>query len=413
MPEPRSIEIVPPSASVTAELTIPGSKSLTNRGLILAALSDGETVLEGALWSEDTEVMTNCLARLGIPMSIETALHEPANRNIIVAGSRGRIAPGGTVDAPLELFVGNAGTAARFLSAFVCLGQGVYRVSGVPRMHDRPQGALFASLRELGYRVDSPNDRLPALVHGSGPRTGAMCRVCIDESSQFASALLLARSRGGWEVIVEGDDPEESPYIRLTLDLLARFPRRGTFPIEPDASSASYFWGADWLLGSPSRIRVANWMAHSFQIDARFPDFLRVFPERTSRRQDLGDSIMTAIVLAPFADGPRVFVDLERLRVQECERVEALRNELLKCGAKIVEDGHTLRIEPGSLHGSTIETYGDHRLAMCFAMLGLRVPGMRIKNPECVKKTFPNFFEKFSSPPPQGLGVQLISSPCS
>jgi 3-phosphoshikimate 1-carboxyvinyltransferase len=401
------IEIVPPSAPVHAEVTIPGSKSLTNRALVLAALSDGEVVLEGALWSEDTEVMIDCLRKLDIPISIATAPDESANRTITVKGTAGRIAPGGTDEKPLELFVGNAGTTARFLAAVVCLGRGVYRLSGIPRMHERPQGALFKALRELGYRVESENNRLPAVIHGAGPKNKAKCRVSIDESSQFASALLLARSRGGWDVEIVGDDPEESPYVQMTVDLIAKFPNDGTFAIEPDASSASYFWGAGWLLGSASRIRVTNWMTHSFQIDARFPDFLREFPERTSRRNDLGDSIMTAIVLAPFANAPKLFVDLERLRLQECERVRALHDELTKCGAKIAEEGNTLRVEPGPIHGTTIETYGDHRIAMCFAMLGIRVPGMRIKNPGCVRKTFPNFFEKLAAPPPQGLGLQL------
>ncbi|HUI81567.1 MAG TPA: 3-phosphoshikimate 1-carboxyvinyltransferase [Bryobacteraceae bacterium] len=407
MGDSATIEIVPPSVPVTAEVSIPGSKSLTNRALILAALSDGEIVLNGALWSEDTEVMSECLRKLQIPITIHPDPGEPANRTITVRGTCGSIARGGTVEAPLELFVGNAGTAARFLAALVCLGQGVYRLSGVARMHERPQAALFRALRDLGYRIDSPNDRLPALIHGSGPREGAKCRVGIDQSSQFASALLLVGPRGGWEVIVEGNDSEAAPYAEMTRGLVKAFPPRGAFPIEPDASSASYFWGAGWLLGSSSRIRVANWMAHSVQIDARFPEYLRIFPERTSRRYDLGDSIMSAIVLAPFADVPKLFVDLETLRLQECERVQALHTELSKCGARVVENGQTLRIEPGPLHGATIETYGDHRMAMCFAMLGLRVPGMRIRNPACVKKTFPNFFEKLATAPPEGLGVEL------
>ena len=134
---------------------------------------------------------------------------------------------------------------------------------------------------------------------------------------------------------------------------------------------------------------------------------IRTFPKTISRRHDLGDSIMTAIVLAPFADSEKTFVDLGRLRVQECERVQALYTELAKCGARIREEGDTLRITPGPLHGAEIETYDDHRMAMCFAMLGLVVPGVRIRNPECVRKTFPNFFEKFAEAPPRGLGVKL------
>ena len=186
----------------------------------------------------------------------------------------------------------------------------------------------------------------------------------------------------------------------------------GTFVVEPDASSASYFWGVDWLLkrslrARASEVRVANWMQRSSQIDARFPATIQSFPAKLSRRTDLGDSIMTAIVLAPFAGEPKTFVDLGRLRVQESERVTALRTELKKCGAIVTEEGDSLRIVPGPLHGAEIDTYDDHRMAMCFAMLGLVVEGMRIQNPACVRKTFPNFFQKLSQLPPQGLGVTV------
>jgi 3-phosphoshikimate 1-carboxyvinyltransferase len=278
-------------------------------------------------------------------------------------------------------------------------------------MHERPQGALFAALRELGYSVVSPNDKLPAVITGTGPRPGAKCTVSIEESSQFASALLLAATRGGWDVTVKGENAEESSYVQLTRQIIRGFPSAGgEYAIEPDASSASYFWGAGWLLRT-SEIRVAGWMKTSSQIDARFPEIIRAFPKTLSRQHDLGDSIMTAIVLAPFADSEKTFSDLGRLRVQECERVQALRTELTKCGARVIEEGDTLRITPGPLHGAEIETYDDHRMAMCFAMLGLVVPGMRIRNPQCVRKTFPNFFEKLAQSPPDGLGVQLHSGP--
>jgi 3-phosphoshikimate 1-carboxyvinyltransferase len=278
-------------------------------------------------------------------------------------------------------------------------------------MHERPQGALFAALRELGYSVLSPNDKLPAVISGGGPRPGAQCTVRIEESSQFASALLLAATRGGWDVTVKGENAEESSYVQLTREIIRGFPAGGgEYLIEPDASSASYFWGAGWLLRS-SEILVAGGMKTSSQIDARFPETIRVFPKTISRQHDLGDSIMTAIVLAPFADSEKTFTDLGRLRVQECERVQALRTELTKCGARVLEEGDTLRIASGPLHGAEIETYDDHRMAMCFAMLGLVVPGMRIRNPECVRKTFPSFFEKLAQSPPHGLGVTLRSGP--
>jgi 3-phosphoshikimate 1-carboxyvinyltransferase len=345
--------------------------------------------------------MVECLDRLGTKVIWgDDPSGESSNRLLTVTPGTGEVPS--TPQKPLELYAGNAGTAARFLAALVCLRQGVYRLSGTARMHERPQAALFAALRQLGYRVDSPNEKLPAIIHGDGPRPGATCSVRIEESSQFASALLIGATRGGWNVEVLGEDAEESPYVRMTTDLIARGAPGSSFQIEPDASSASYFWGAGWLLKG-SAIRVAHWPQESLQIDAQFPRILRDFPAVISRRTDLGDSIMTAIVLAPFADAPKRFVDLGRLRLQECERVSALRTELTKCGANIVEEGDTLRVMPGPLHGAEIETYDDHRMAMCFGMLGVVVPGMKIRNPSCVNKTFPDFFEKLKA---VGAGIR-------
>src|SRR5580700_9676977 len=189
---PDLIEIVPLGKPVCAEITVPGSKSITNRALILAALADGEVTLTGALWSEDTQIMAECLQKLGFEIRIENDPDEFCNRTITVKGLGGTIPNAGTEQKPLELFVGNAGTAARFLSALVCLGNGVYRVAGIPRMNERPKAALFQALRELGYRVESPTNKLPALVFGTGPKPGAKCTVDISESSQFASGLLLS-----------------------------------------------------------------------------------------------------------------------------------------------------------------------------------------------------------------------------
>ena len=410
---PQLIEISPLSGPIEAQITVPGSKSITNRALLLAALSSGTTILRGALWSEDTEVMVNCLQVLGVKVAVAEDPLESANRTLTVHGTDGIIAPGGPPERPLELFVGNAGTAARFIAALVCLGRDNYRLTGNARMHNRPQAALFNALRQLGYSLESAEGRLPAVITGSGPHPGAACRVRIDESSQFASALLLAGQRGAWNLTIEGASSEEMPYVRLTEEMIRVFPAGGgRFDVEPDASSASYFWGADWLLRKqatthPSNIRVANWVEPSWQVDARFPRMLETFPATISRQHDLGDSIMTAIVLAPFADTPKIFVDLGRLRVQECERVQALHTELKKCGANIVEEGDTLRITPHALHGAEVETYDDHRMAMCFALVGLVVPGIRIRNPECVRKTFPNFFQKLSQLPPNGLGATV------
>ncbi len=406
---PPLIEIIPPARPVSATVVLPGSKSLTNRALILAALAEGTVTLHGALWSEDTRAMAHCLRTLGFAVAVRDDDAEPANRTIVVEGRGGEIPLFGTAEAPLELFVENAGTAARFLAALVCLGRGHYRLSGVPRMHQRPQAALFLALRELGYTVGTPNDFLPAIITGGGPRPGASCTVTVEESSQFASALILCQRTGGWQVHVTGANEDELPYVDMTRRLVAEFPwQGGIYHIEPDASGASYFWGADWLLReSGGGVRVTPEPVSGMQADQHFADLILRHPWKAkySRATELADSIMTAIVLAPLAPEETQFTHLGRLRVQECERVEALRTELTKCGARVEENGDTLTVHPGPLHGAEIATYNDHRMAMCFAMLGLRVPGIRLRNPSCVKKTFPNFFAKLA-----GLGAQVTDA---
>jgi 3-phosphoshikimate 1-carboxyvinyltransferase len=472
---PELIEIVPLDKPVKAEITVPGSKSITNRALILAALADGEVILKGALWSEDTQIMVDCLRDLGFMVNVAPEPDEICNRTITVYGTGGAVPPGGTESQPLDLFVGNAGTAARFLAPFLCLGSGVYRLHGVPRMHERPQAALFQALRELGYRVEAEfeNDKLPVKIFsgtaGQAPESMTefiarkqippvpkQCRVSIAESSQFASALLLSAEIGGWDVEVEGENADESPYVVMTQKLIAAFPKKGgKFQIEPDASSGSYFIAAAKFVhrekaetSDPAKKRekpvvVAHWPDSGWQIDQEFPNVLRrsfghllqlamekkgnineplpieeihallaplPVTAKISRQHDLGDSIMMAICLAPRDIGPVQFIDLGRLRLQECERVYSLRTELTKCGAKVVEEGDTLTVypsKPEELHGAEIETYNDHRMAMCFAILGLKIPGIRIKNPACVKKTFPNFFQKLAGPPPNGLGAEI------
>jgi 3-phosphoshikimate 1-carboxyvinyltransferase len=475
---PSLIEIVPLEKPVRAEITVPGSKSITNRALILAALAEGEVTLKGALWSEDTQIMVECLHQLGFDVKVESDPAEFCNRTITVQGLGGKIPRAGTAEAPLELFVGNAGTAARFLAAFVCLGNGVYRLSGVPRMHERPQAALFQALRQLRYQVESEqgNDKLPVRIHGDGiaeagfatrreveaskitadfdglqlgkvrptKRPERWCKVSIGASSQFASALLLSAKLGGWEIEIVGENAEESPYVAMTSKLMEAFPNQGgTFQIEPDASSGSYFFATSRLELEGrylNQVTVTAWPSSGWQIDGKFDDFahfgglrrllepgnpemekarqqigsrllkdiVKASKSEISRLSDLGDSIMTAIVVTALSDEPQKFTDLGRLRVQECERVVALRTELTKCGANVVEEGDTLTVFPSTLHGAEIETYNDHRMAMCFAILGLKVPGIKIKNPACVKKTFPNFFQKLAGAPPHGLGAVIL-----
>ena len=401
---PDFIEMVPMTGPVMADVTVPGSKSITNRALILAALADGEVRLTGALWSEDTQIMVDALRLLGFEIAVAEDAAEACNRHLTVQGLGGRVPNAGTAEVPLEIHVGNAGTAARFLGAFVCLAEGAVRLSGVDRMHVRPQGELFHSLRRMKYRIDSDNDLLPAVFHGTGPREMA-CSVSLQQSSQFASALLLSARAGTWIVDIVGDDADEAPYLNMTRELIEAFPHAGgEFAIEPDASSGSYFWGINCI---HEGVEVTHWPLTGWQIDAQFPRFINL-PREVTHNTDLGDSIMTAIVLAPLAEHPVSFPALHRLRVQECERVRALRTELTKCGARITEEGDTLHVEPSpELHGAEIDTYNDHRMTMCFAMLGLKVSGIRLRNPSCVNKTFPDFFQKLAAAPPAGLGAEI------
>jgi 3-phosphoshikimate 1-carboxyvinyltransferase len=420
MPLPDVIEIVPPLGGGTNAVTIPGSKSITNRALILAALASGEVSLRGALWSEDTQIMVQALTQLGFKTRVERDPSEPGNRFITVQGQGGKV-PSSKESKTMALFVGNAGTAARFLPPILCLGSGEYRLSGVPRMHERPQGALFHALRQLGYEIRADRDRLPAVVKGGGPKQG-MCEVSIQESSQFASGLLLCARTGGWDVRLTGENADESPYVTLTSKLIEAFPKNGgDYQIEPDASSGSYFWAANSTLIRPCETTVEqhnsvrNWPKSDWQIDSRFPEFLNQMSLAgdvltVSRNEHLGDSIMTLIAIAPLSIRKTRFTDLGRLRHQECERVQALRTELQKCGAKVREHGDTLEIEPSPLHGAEIETYNDHRMAMCFAVLGLRVPGMKLRNPACVRKTFPDFFQKLAAPVPDGMAVTILDA---
>jgi 3-phosphoshikimate 1-carboxyvinyltransferase len=413
---PDLIDIIPPTVLAPVRMTILGSKSVTNRALILAALADGRTTLHGALWSDDTEVMVEALRTLGFEVGVEPDPAEAGNCAISVLGLGGEIPRAGTPSQPLEIFVGNAGTAARLLTAMLCLGNGTYRVHGTARMHQRPQAALFDAISQLGFRATTEGGRLPATLSGE---TGSMTRACtvsIEESSQFASAMLLSAKQGGWRVTVTGEDADESAYVVMTTKLIEAFPQHGgDYWIEPDASSASYFLAAGAVFPA-SNLMVNNWPESDWQIDARFPAFLRRFSDPdaaypdVSRLHDLGDAIMTAIAIAPLLPKPSRFTELARLRVQESERVFALRTELTKCGAAVIEDGDTLTIEPSTLHGADIDTYDDHRVAMCFATLGLKVPGMRIREPNCVAKTFPNFFAKLSEPAPNGLGASVLDA---
>ncbi|MGD0059225.1 MAG: 3-phosphoshikimate 1-carboxyvinyltransferase [Verrucomicrobiia bacterium] len=386
-PLPDILEIQPLAKPPNCTITVPGSKSITNRALILAALSDGKCTLHGALWADDTQVMVDSLQKLGFEVTVEPDPLEECNRTITVVGRGGEIPA-----KKAELYVGNAGTAARFLTALVCLGHGEYRIAGDSRMNQRPMRDLFDALRQLGVEVEAEKGCLPAVIHARGLKGGEVT-ISAKQSSQFASALLLIADKAQINLkLAEPDEPYS--YVEMTRRMIREFSH--DYAIEPDLSSGSYFVTVQAITGG--RVKVAGWPRNSLQIDGRFPKFLPP-PDFVSRVHDLGDSVMTLAICALFAEVPVVhIVDAERLREQESNRIEAMVTELKKVGAVVGEhaDGFSVyHLMPGrQLHGADIETYNDHRMAMCFAVLGLKVPGIRIKNPGCVSKTFPNFFDK-------------------
>jgi 3-phosphoshikimate 1-carboxyvinyltransferase len=395
-PLPDILEIQPLAKPPNCTITVPGSKSITNRALILAALADGKCTLRGALWADDTQRMVEALWELDFEVGVEPDPLEECNRTITVVGRGGKIPA-----RKAELFVGNAGTAARFLTALVCLGHGEYRIYGDERMHERPMGELFRALRHWGVEIEADDDRLPATVSVEHLRPKPI-EIATSDSTQFASALLMVeRAAGASGNISFKNAPDEYGYISMTTRLMDQFDP--DFRIEPDLSSASYFVAAAHLCDGT--VEVADWPGESLQIDGEFPNILREAAGAASggplftlsRSAHLGDGAMTLAVCAPFLPAGLKLTDAANMRQQETDRVTALVTELRRMGAQAEEheDGLTVwPAETGQLHRADIETYNDHRMAMCFSVLGLKVPGIRIKNPSCVSKTFPNFFEK-------------------
>ena len=395
-PLPDPCPIVPLTKPPNCTITVPGSKSITNRALILAALAKGKCTLRGALWADDTQVMVKALKDLGFEVAVESDPTEECNRTITVVGRGGEI-PKNKAD----LYVGNAGTAARFLAALVCLGHGEYTIRGDERMHERPMKELFDALRTLGATIEAEKDYLPARIQANG-LTGRTVVIDLARSSQFASALILVSKHmkdGDLDVITEAQErtgSDELNYFVMTTKMISMWStaERYDYDIEPDASSASYFVAAERILGG--QVKVEKYWS-IYQMDFNFSRLLQSPPLEVSRAFSLGDSIMTLAICAVFGNQSLRIVDAAKMRLQEPDRIKAMVTELERVGAEVKEhdDGFTVwPAKPGQLHGADIETYNDHRMAMCFSVLGLKVPGIRIKNPQCVSKTFPNFFEK-------------------
>lgn len=409
--------------------TPPGSKSLTNRALAMAAIADGTCELRNVLFADDTHVMIDSLGRLGVRVDVDRE-----SKTLHVHGTTGRIPRDRA-----ELFVGNSGTSTRFLTALCTLGRGEYQLDGIARMRERPIGPLVEMLRNLGAKISfTMNDGFPPLnVHANG-LAGGHVRFRAESSSQFLSAVLMAAPYARHEVRVALDPNQTSwPYVEMTMRLMDHFgvicelerdpdtrePKSITVPqskyastqydVEPDASNASYFLALA-AVHAGSAITLNGLGTSSLQGDAAFDEVLAnmgcaVTKTKTSIRVvaparlrgidiDMGpmpDTVQTLAVVALFADGPTTMRGLHTLRVKETDRIAALEKELTKLGARVdVEGDDVMTIHPPAvLKPADIETYDDHRMAMGFAIAATKASGIVIKDAQCVNKSYPGFFD--------------------
>jgi 3-phosphoshikimate 1-carboxyvinyltransferase len=415
-----SLEIQPLVRPAAATVRPPGSKSITNRALICAALADGTSTLTGALDSEDTQVMIVALGQLGI--AIESA---DAGQTLRISGCGGKL-PSQTAD----LWVATSGTTVRFLTALVALGQGRFRLDGTPRMRERPIQDLLDTLTQLGVsaRSELPGGCPPVVIDANGLR-GGQATMRGDVSSQFLSGLLLASpyARSPLDLTIDGPLVSQ-PYIRMTLAVMESFgvsidaaglgsfriaaPRsyRATdYAIEPDATAASYFWAAAAIYGG--RVTVEGLSRKSLQGDVAFCDCLAKMGCSVTHAEDritvvggglsgidvdmnaISDTVQTISAVALFAKGPTRIRGVAHNRHKETDRIGALATELRKLGAAVEEHDDGLTIVPGKLHAAHIDTYKDHRMAMSLSLVGLRIPGVFINDPGCTAKTYPGFFD--------------------
>ena len=404
---------------------LPGSKSISNRVLLLAALATGETEIRGLLDAEDTRVMREALGRLGVPIT------ERAHA-LRVHGAAGAFR-----QKKADLFLGNAGTALRPLTAVLALCAGEYLVSGVARMHERPIGDLVEALRAIGARIDYRGQPgfPPLAIHPAKVRVAAPVPVKGDVSSQFLSAMLMALPLSGADATIEvRGELISKPYVEITLNVMrrfgvaverdgwarfrvpsARYTSPGSIYVEGDASSASYFLAAGALGGGP--VRVEGVGRESIQGDVRFAEVLQAMGARIRIDDEaiecagsgqlapfdldmnhIPDAAMTAAVLALFASGPSRLRNIASWRLKETDRIAAMATELRKLGAQVEEGADYLRITPGELRpGVAIDTYDDHRMAMSFSLVAVGGVPVRINNPQCVAKTFPEYFSVLAS----------------
>jgi len=443
------MQITPISHPLNATIRVPGSKSLTNRAMLIASLADGTTRLTNALFSDDSRYFAQALQTLGFDIQLDETNHE-----ITVTGLGGKIPA-----TKAELFIGNAGTAARFLSAFLTLGNGEYILDGDSRMRERPIGDLVEALVQLGANISplSPRERVrvreiypPVKIFASG-LSGGKTKIAGDISSQFLSALLMIAPYAESPIEIElTTELNSKPYVDMTIAIMKDFgveiqrnayqsfsipltayqlpitapqslisdpefsnpqPPSCAYVIESDASSASYFFAAPAICGGT--VRLENISRKSKQGDIAFLDILQQmgcavhegqdFIEVTGASQlqgvdvdmrDNPDTAQTLAVIVPFASSPTRIRGIASARMKETDRVHATCAELARLGVRVEEHEDGMTIYPvEKMHPAVIQTYNDHRMAMAFSLIGLRVDGVTIENPACVSKTFPNFFE--------------------
>jgi 3-phosphoshikimate 1-carboxyvinyltransferase len=415
---PAALTLIPPSHPLVGRVSPPGSKSITNRALLLAALATATSRLTGALKSKDTVLMAAALRQMGV------SIEEPDATSFVVTGTGKLTAPDG------PLFLGNAGTATRFLTAAVATVDGTVIVDGDAHMRLRPIAPLVTALRSLGIDATSETGCPPITIHGKGSFGQGRVEIDAGLSSQYVSALLMAApmGEGPIEVALTGPDIGARGYVDLTLAAMRAFGANveqidaGTwrvlptgytatdFVIEPDASAATYLWGAAALTGGDIDLGVAP---DAFtQPDALAQAVIAQFPNLPSviDGSQMQDAVPTIAVLAAFNNTPVRFVGIANLRVKECDRISALSTELNRIRPGLArEEGDNLLVNSDpALAGQTlparIETYADHRIAMSFALAGLRIGGITILDPACVGKTYPDYWDMLA-----GLGVSMVA----
>ena len=429
---PSSLRITPINHPLNATVRVPGSKSLTNRALLIAALANGTTHLTNALFSDDSKYFANALQTLGFDVHLDQANHE-----MMVTGLGGKI-PAKKAD----LNIGNAGTAARFLSAFLTLGNGEYILDGEPRMRERPIGDLIDALNQLGAVLRPLSQRERADGEGENPicppvkitasgLPGGKTKIAGNISSQFLSALLMIAPYAQSPIEVElTTELNSKPYVDMTISIMKDFgveiERDGysrftiypssysptsNYPIESDASAASYFFAAPAVCGGI--VKVENISGKSIQGDIAFLDVLKRMGCTVEEidnciqvtghtelkgvdvdMRDIPDTAQTLAAVAPFASSPTRIRGIASARVKETDRVSATCTELKRLGVHVVEHEDGMTIYPCSaFKPANVQTYNDHRMAMSFSLIGLRFDDVVIENPSCVSKTFPDFFE--------------------